>query len=348
VERAFGTGRESQVEFPAGPKGGPFRLFQCNFAPLKVGDVTSELLVVATDVTDLKTALEEKAKAADREAEIRRLAELSEFRSRFIGAASHELNTPLTPMAIQLEILQSQPERTSSPKHAKALEILARNFSRLRALVRDLLEGAMLETGDLRLARSELDLRDLVERSASAAARDADRKRVRLEVSVPETCSLRGDDSRLGKALASAIQRAIRVTPEGRDVCVTTRVEESQAIIRVRDAGSGLSEGERNHVFDAFLDVPDAGAAPSTDSGLALYIGRFVVELHGGRIWVERSSPVDGTTLAIALPLRRGHAADAGVTRFSGAASAATSPGPALSSATHPSDVGAADSSEAP
>jgi two-component system OmpR family sensor kinase len=211
---------------------------------------------------------------------------------QFVSDASHELRTPLTAIRGQLEVLAAQSR--PSPSEVRRVEGVAlTEMRRIERLVDDLLTLARLDEG-APLERRRIALAPYLRRLAREPSLGG------VAVGELPGGELRADPDRLTQVVRNLLANARRhAGPDGR-VEVSAAARDSRLTIRVDDDGPGIPAAERERVFDRFHRNEDARDRDSGGSGLGLAIARSIVELHGGRIWVERSS-LGGARVAFEL-----------------------------------------------
>ncbi len=273
-------------------------------APSASGDVRElaprvVLLAVfwaGTAILTRRLTLEQEAARVVRD-EAARLAELDRLRTDFISTMSHDLQTPLSAAWAGLGMLEGSLADRVRPDERELLGNVGRNVERLRLLIDDLLAFNQLEAGTLRLDRELLDLRDVAADAAAALGALVREKRQTLHVDLPDPLPVAGDWRRLEQAIVNLLANAHRHTPSGTRIAVTGRATAGELLLAVGDNGPGIPAAEYETIFRRFHRLPSAEGG----SGLGLAIARGIVELHGGRIWVE-SEPGRGATFRLALP----------------------------------------------
>lgn len=226
-----------------------------------------------------------------------RLEELERLRSTFISTVSHDLRTPLTATRAGLGLLETSLMQRLQPSEHDLLRNIRRNTEQLNVLIDDLLAYNQLEAGTLHLEREPLDLRAVVTDALSAIYPLVTVKEQMLEVDLPEPLLVAGDQQRLEQVIINLLANSYRHTPAGTRITVFAMTTNNDVQLSVRDNGPGIPIAEREAIFKRFhrLDLTYGG------SGLGLAIAKSIVELHGGRIWVE-SEPGAGATFHIVLP----------------------------------------------
>ncbi|HXG53650.1 MAG TPA: GAF domain-containing protein [candidate division Zixibacteria bacterium] len=230
----------------------------------------------------------------------RRLQELDQLRSRFVSSVSHELRTPLT--AIQ-GMAENMLDGIVGPLNRQQLRYagdIKDSAERLARLIDDLLDLSVIEVGRIELRRARFPIGDLIAEVAAALTPLANEKRVRLSVA-PAAHGLRGwaDRDKIVQVLTNLIGNALKFTPpEGRVTVGARRAEDGWVELSVSDTGPGIPPQEIEKIFLEFYKIDRNG---SRGVGLGLAISKKLVELHGGRIWVQ-SREESGSTFFFTLP----------------------------------------------
>jgi signal transduction histidine kinase len=182
-------------------------------------------------------------------------------------------------------------------ERAGYLARLRTHVAALAALIDDLFELSRLQAGDLRWSMARVQLGELVGETVEALRRD---DVARLIVDVPGDLALaRAAPEQIQRVLFNLIQNAIRHTPADGSVTVRAAVADGGVQVEVADTGSGIADGERDRVFDAFFQGGASAARSTGSAGLGLAISRAIVEAHGGRIWLAPSAA--GTSVRFTL-----------------------------------------------
>ncbi|WP_275699032.1 hybrid sensor histidine kinase/response regulator [Ramlibacter paludis] len=240
-------------------------------------------------------ALEEERRArADAE-------QLARTRDDFLGAVSHELRSPLSAINGWAEILARKGH--VDPMVAKAGEVIRRNAQIQTGLIDDLLDLTTMTAGRLEVAHEVLDLARVAREVVTSHLAAAQAKGLALDWRRCEAVFVEGDERRLAQVVANVLTNAIKFTPAGGRVDLSSAVEDGRAVLRVADSGRGISAAFLPHVFDRLRQEDGMAAARTGGLGLGLAIARGIVELHGGAIAIASEGPGKGTTVTIALPL---------------------------------------------
>lgn len=275
------------------------------------GDFSEKL-----DLPDRETAVEdrvviltrfllddlERAQAV-RNREIDRLKEIDQMKGRFINTAAHELGTPLTPLKVQLHLLESGQLGPLAPQQARAVKILSRNLSRVMTLVGDMLSISRMDAGELKLRKAPLDLAALVAETCDSFVDGARQRGITLQAQAPEALFIHGDMSRLGQVLYNLTNNALKFTPSGGTVTVRARRHGTEALVQVQDTGIGLDADDIARLAQPFVKLADASPHGDPGTGLGLYIAKGLIERHGGLLWLESPGKGMGATVSFAIPL---------------------------------------------
>ena len=228
-----------------------------------------------------------------------RLQSAFEHQMRFTADASHELRTPLAVIVSQTELILSKPR--SNDEYHLALETCQRAGRRMRSLIDSLLLLARFDAGHPDLVRRPLDLAEVAHESFELLRPLADERQITLNSEVSPVPVV-GDRDRLGQVVTNLLANAIRYNQVGGRVDVRVERVNGHAILSVSDNGIGIPAEQLPHIFERFYRVDKARTRAEGGSGLGLAICQSVVEAHGGQI-TARSTPQQGTTLEVRLPL---------------------------------------------
>jgi signal transduction histidine kinase len=227
------------------------------------------------------------------------LLELDTLKDEFVSSVSHELRTPLTSISGYVELML---EDEQDEQRRNYLGIVDRNAGRLLGLVSDLLFSARLQGGRLELERSEVDLHRLVLQAVESARPRAEAAGVELNVTADNVPPVSGEAVRLAQLLDNLVSNAIKFTPAGGRVGVVLSSHDGLVRFQVSDTGIGITEQERERLFERFFRSQGALERQIQGTGLGLYISKAIVEAHGGRIGVDSDSG-EGTTFVVELPV---------------------------------------------
>ena len=254
---------------------------------------------------------------AESEAQLRaknvELEKQSKIKAEFISIAAHELRTPLTSIVGYLDLFSEGRFGELPQPMERPLGSVRRNAHRLKRLVDDMLSVSQLEAGRMMLRREAVDLGDVVRDVVIELLPLARARNQTVETNIEALAPLDADRDKLHQIAVNLLQNAIRYTPEsgaitiGVDEAPRDRYVGGWARLRVRDNGVGISEEDRQRIFDPFLHpkpVMHHTSAGPDSAGLGLYIARGLIELHGGLITVD-SEPDVFTEFTVLLPFKQ-------------------------------------------
>jgi signal transduction histidine kinase len=215
-------------------------------------------------------------------------------REQVLGVVVHDLRNPLSAVKVTTESLQ---QNASDPTVLqRRLNIIARSVARMEELIRDLVDAAHIEHGELPMTSRRENVRSIVQEAIDLHAPLAREARVTLEAEVSDSDAVVScDRHRLLQVLGNLLGNAIRFTPEGGHIHVRTAEQDGAVRFAVDDTGVGIQPQHLPHVFEQYWNADSKG------TGLGLYIARSIVEAHGGKIGV-RSEPGSGASFFFSVP----------------------------------------------
>ena len=214
---------------------------------------------------------------------------------QFTGNAAHELRTPLALMQAQLELFSAE-HPDVRPETAEFLTLLREQTERLTQMTKTLLEMSNLQ----QVARNEqLQLAPMVEEIFTDLAPLAEKRSITLEAE--GDAALTGSDALIYRLLFNLTENAVKYNRPGGSVRVELAQGQEKCIIRVSDTGCGIPEEYQRSIFHPFFRVDKSRSREYGGAGLGLSLVWEIADLHGGSVWVEKSSD-KGTTIAVELP----------------------------------------------
>ncbi|MFN2149145.1 MAG: GAF domain-containing protein [Anaerolineales bacterium] len=241
--------------------------------------------------------------------DITREVEVDRLKSEFVATVSHELRTPMTSIKGFVDLLLMGATGPLNAEQQRFLDIVKNNTERLEILVNDLLDISRIEAGKVTLSFQPIDVRELLHEAELFLERQRSERGKQIELQIETSGTLPhiwGDPERVRQILFNLVENAFNYTPESG--CITLRAEQAQdqIEIEVQDNGIGISLGEQARIFERFYRGEQALIMGVAGTGLGLAIVLNLVEMHGGRIWVNSDGiPGRGTTFTIALPIAR-------------------------------------------
>ena len=229
-----------------------------------------------------------------------KLERIETMRSQLIGDISHELRTPLTAIKGSMEGLMDG----VLPANEETFHGIYREADRLQRLVNDLQELSRVEAGAYELELNPVDVLDLVTATVNQLELQFEDKGVIIESDVPDGLPpVKADEDRIGQVLLNLVGNALQYTPNGGTVKVKATQHEDEIFLTVNDTGIGISAEHMQHLFTRFYRIDKSRSRVGGGSGIGLTIAKYLVEAHGGRIWVESPGPGKGSTFTFTLPV---------------------------------------------
>jgi PAS domain S-box-containing protein len=236
----------------------------------------------------------------------RRLKDLDKMKSDFVSNVSHELKTPLTSIKGSVDNMLDGLTGALNEKQIRYLARIKSNTDRLSRLINDLLDLSRIEAGRVEVRRASLLLTALAEEVAEHLKQLAAEKLIRIEVPPPDPqMTVWADRDKVTQVLMNLIGNAVKFTPQDGKVTVAIEKNGNDYIqISIADNGPGIRPEEADKIFSKFYQVANVDKQKPQGSGLGLAISKALVEMHGGKIWVE-SKLGRGSTFYFTLPAQQ-------------------------------------------
>ncbi|CDM66319.1 PAS domain S-box [Pyrinomonas methylaliphatogenes] len=283
IHEAFRLALEeaARAEVKVETYGGERRVFDLRVAPLQRPEGAREALGVFFDIT--------------------RLERLERVRQEFLSNVSHELRTPLTSILAFVETLEEG--AIDDPlNNRRFLGVIRKNAERMRNLIDDILELSAIESGNVRVEISTVNLRSIVQEVFAALARQAALRDIELRNEVSEQAMVRADARRLEQMLTNLVDNAIKFNRDGGRVTVRHERCADHDRIMVEDTGEGIAPEHLSRIFERFYRVDRARSREQGGTGLGLAIVKHLARAHGGEASAS-SIPGQGSTFIIELPI---------------------------------------------
>jgi len=305
---------------PAGADTGTLPIIPWYFVPLRIGNKALGVIGVAradgTALLDsearalLDTLSEQTAAALERASLAREMVsaktatETERVRNTLLASISHDFRTPLSSILGSATSLIDYGDKLDAAAKRDLLVQIKQETESLDEMVRNLLAITRIEAGALELRRDWIDLREIVDRVASASRRRGARHYI--EVKLPADLPLvRADATLAEQSIGNVIGNAIVHTPSSSHVVVNALVTPNEVVLRVTDDGPGIPIQALPHVFDKFIKADTTPADGGQGSGLGLAIAKGIMEAHGGSIRAESpSANGSGTRIVLTFPRR--------------------------------------------
>jgi PAS domain S-box-containing protein len=239
--------------------------------------------------------------------DITKEAEIDRMKSEFVSIVSHELRVPLSVVKGYVDMLAMEMAGAINDQQRNFLAVVKTNADRLSAIVDELLDLSRIESGKIQPDLGSVSVASVIEEVAAALRREFSEKNLRLDVSVPpDLPETLADHNRLAQVVTNLLTNALKYTPAG---WVRVSAFEVGGVVQVdvADSGIGMTQDDCRKLFARFFRASTSRGRDIPGTGLGLSITRSLVEMHGGRIWVE-SAVGQGSTFSFTIPVYGGPA----------------------------------------
>jgi two-component system, NtrC family, sensor kinase len=246
---------------------------------------------------ELQAALEQLAEKS------RELEAASKHKSEFLANMSHELRTPLNAIIGFSQVLNEQLFGEVNEKQQEYLEDILSSANHLLSLINDVLDLSKVEAGQVELELAPFSLREALERGVVMVRERATKNGVALRLELdPSIDVVDGDERRIRQVVFNLLSNAVKFTPEGGRVDVSTARKNGEVRVSIADTGAGIAPEERERIFEEFQQARAQNGQRPEGTGLGLALSKKLIELHGGRLWVE-SELGKGSTFTFTIPI---------------------------------------------
>jgi len=233
---------------------------------------------------------------------IKKLVELNQQKNRFLGMAAHDLRNPLTSIRGLGEILLTEVTGPLNEEQREYLAIIHSAASGMLALVNDLLDVSIIESGRLELEKNPASLKSVVEERVRIHRFLAQEKRISMLCTLEEIGLQKFDSSKVAQVIDNLLSNAIKFSPLDSTIQIALRKERAVARFSVRNEGQGIAPADQSAIFGEFQKLRSKPTAGEKSTGLGLAIAKRIVEAHGGAINVQ-SQAGTGTVFDFTLPI---------------------------------------------
>ncbi len=258
------------------------------------------LLVMIEDVTTVRETQDKLAETLDSQRSANAtLEKLDRTKTEFLSIVSHEFRTALTGIQGFSELIR---DGGLEPEEIRAYGgYIFNDADRVSRLIGDMLDLDRMESGRMTMRSADVDINEVLSDAITRAASTGSLIEFKADLD-PRLPIVSGDRDRLIQVVSNVVNNAIKYSPDGGTVTVTSRAEGKFALISVTDTGLGIPADEISHVFERFRRVRSGAAQSIPGTGLGLTIVKQIVEMHGGKIWVE-SAVGHGSAFHFTIPL---------------------------------------------
>ena len=232
---------------------------------------------------------------------------LERIKTQFVVTAAHQLRTPLAAIKHSIGLLLDHMPPTLAPPLGRLLQNIQSSSLQMERLVNDLVELANLQSGLVQLGEGLVEVSRVMQQAVAANQEKLQQKAQPLELVLPTTpLFVNGDNARLTQILSHLLSNASKFSLPGSPIkltaIVTNQFSSSEVTFSVTDQGRGISPEEQQLIFEKFYQSEVSENADGSGVGIGLPLTKALVELHGGRLWLE-STPGQGSTFYFGLPL---------------------------------------------
>ncbi|HMA77329.1 MAG TPA: ATP-binding protein [Candidatus Krumholzibacteriaceae bacterium] len=263
------------------------------------------ILSIAHNITERKI-LEEKIRSKNLELveKNRKLVDLDRLKNEFLGRVSHELRTPLSVIMAYVDSLKGEDELNPIDAETKEefLDVIFSQSSKLLGIINDLLDLSKVEISNTMLDIVQGSINEIVRISAKSVEREADSKSIKVLCDLDENIPIINFDvMRVQQVCVNLLGNAVKFTKEGEEIIVHTSCDEEEVVVSISDKAPRIKDEDINRIFMDFTQI-DGGTSRSRDGmGVGLRLVKHYVDLHGGRVWIDRREP-EGNIFSFSIP----------------------------------------------
>lgn len=252
------------------------------------------------EIGDLAEAVNSMSSTIQKKEEEAKKIELA--KDEFLAMITHELKTPLVPIQGYSDMLLGEHLGPLSKNQKDRLQVIRSSAASLLQLISDLLDAQKLELGQLRIKKSNNDLKETIETTIVSMQPQALADQIKLTHNLNHTIYASYDNERIIQVLTNLIKNSLKATlPNVGKIEISVEENPTEFVVSVKDNGKGIPDGVIDNVFKKFYQVDTSSTRESGGSGLGLSICKGIVEAHGGRIWVQ-SKINEGSVFSFTMP----------------------------------------------
>jgi signal transduction histidine kinase len=271
-----------------------------------IGNFTQDDANIYTTLAlQVAVALQNARLYQEQSATVAQLRELDRLKSSFLANMSHELRTPLNSILGFADVMIEELDGPLTDNMKTDLGLIYKNGQHLLHLINDVLDMAKIESGKMNLNIEKFNLQEIIEEVTSITSTLASEKNLALfiEPDSDHEVDVNADKIRLRQVMINLINNAIKFTEKGK-ISIHVAREENNVLISVKDTGIGIPIDHLESVFQEFTQVDTSTTRKVGGTGLGLPISRRLIDMHGGRLWVESTGVNgEGSTFYVFLPI---------------------------------------------
>jgi len=229
----------------------------------------------------------------------------NQAKSEFLANMSHELRTPLNAIIGFSEVLYDQKFGPLNETQRDYLNDVLESSKHLLSLINEILDLAKIESGKMELVPSNFSLKELLEHSFVFIKEKAFKHHIELSLGIAEEVGyIRADERKVRQVVFNLISNALKFTPDGGKIGINARIVGFDVEVSVWDTGIGIAPEDQGKLFKEFIQLENPLTKQYKGSGLGLSLARKLMELHGGKIWVESEGKGKGSSFKFILPIK--------------------------------------------
>ncbi len=229
------------------------------------------------------------------------LTQVEELKNNFLSMMSHDLKTPLARIQGMADIALAKPQ-TLSGDQKDAITTIKRSSEELTEFITNILDLSRVESQQIKLNLQPKDINKILEETVSKCRYLAELKNIEIVCEFEPLFSVKVDTELMRQVFSNLVENAIKYSPENTKILVTTEEVDGMVVVQVADQGIGITDTEIKNIFTKFYRTKSVKNSQIKGSGLGLYLAKYFVELHKGRINVE-SIPQQGSTFTVEIPM---------------------------------------------
>jgi len=226
------------------------------------------------------------------------LSELEQLKNNFVSLISHDLKTPIAKIQAIVDRLMTQ---HTNPELQEDLKSLRGSGDELNRYIQSILKVLRVESRDFKVRKEVADINEIIDEAIQQLRPLASEKSIQIQTELEPMFSVEFDTTLMKEVLVNLIENAIKYTPRGGQISILSNETEDSIFVRVRDNGEGIRPEDLDTVWGKFTRGKDQDLK-TKGSGLGLYLVKYFIELHGGKVNLESKVGV-GTTVSFTLPL---------------------------------------------